>query len=317
MADSVPLVSVIIPTYNRAQLLPRAIQSVLDQTFKDFELFIVDDASTDETEAAARRFNDSRIIYLRHEENKGGSAARNTGIRASRGAYVAFLDSDDEWLPSKLEKQLRLFAASEVTDLGVVMCGVRKIGLQGQPTGSKVLDIRGHVHDSLFALEWNPLTVTLLVRRDCLQEELFDERLPGFQDWDLCLRLSRRYGFDSVTEVLVSVHEHPGARVSRPPGPRLALKAVMDKYRAELERQPRVYARYWYQMFLRYYWAGDGPGARRALFRSLRLDPRHPGRWVKLLALSGGTGCVRKAGEVSRALRAPGSRRARGGSASI
>ncbi len=104
-----PTVSVIIPTYNRANLVSRAIKSVLNQTYQDFEIIVVDDCSEDNTEEIVKSFNDSRIRYIKHKKNKGGSAARNTGIKRARGKYIAFLDDDDEWLPSKLEKQIMLF----------------------------------------------------------------------------------------------------------------------------------------------------------------------------------------------------------------
>jgi len=100
-----PTVSVIIPTYNRAHLLDRAIRSVLDQTYQDFELIVVDDGSSDPTAEVIATFADPRIYYLRHEKNRGAAAARNTGIEASQGDYVAFLDSDCEWLPKKLLKE--------------------------------------------------------------------------------------------------------------------------------------------------------------------------------------------------------------------
>jgi glycosyltransferase involved in cell wall biosynthesis len=91
-----PLVTVIIPTYNRARLLGRAIDSVLAQIFTDFELIIVDDGSVDNTRQLVLGYADQRIRYLRHERNQGANAARNTGVRAATGKYVAFLDSDDE-----------------------------------------------------------------------------------------------------------------------------------------------------------------------------------------------------------------------------
>jgi len=99
----IPRISVIIPSYNRANTIGRAIQSALSQSYQDFEIIVIDDGSTDHTEEVIRSFQDSRIRYIRHNRNRGGSAARNTGIHAARGEYIAFLDSDDEWLPQKLE----------------------------------------------------------------------------------------------------------------------------------------------------------------------------------------------------------------------
>nr|WP_241430634.1 glycosyltransferase family 2 protein [Haloferax elongans] len=103
---SMPTVSVIIPTYNRADVLPRAIDSALDQTLSDVEVIVVDDASSDETEPVVTSYDDPRVIYRAHETNQGGSAARNTGIEIAEGEYIALLDSDDEWAPTKLERQV-------------------------------------------------------------------------------------------------------------------------------------------------------------------------------------------------------------------
>src|SRR6056297_1399486 len=121
-----PTVSVIVPTYNRADSLPRTIDSVLAQTHDDLELVVVDDASTDDTETVVERYEDDRVTYLEHATNRGGSAARNTGIRASDGDYVAFLDSDDEWHPEKLERQVReLESRSE--EWVAAYCGVEMV----------------------------------------------------------------------------------------------------------------------------------------------------------------------------------------------
>ena len=111
MPEKNPTVSIIIPTYNRAHLIGRAIQSVLNQTYQNFEIIVVDDGSTDNTEEMIKEFqkHDKRIKYIRHEKNRGGAAARNTGIKVARGEYIAFQDSDDEWLPEKLEKQMDVF----------------------------------------------------------------------------------------------------------------------------------------------------------------------------------------------------------------
>ena len=118
-----PKVTVVTPTYNHAETLPRAIESVLNQTFEDFEYIVVDDASTDNTKSVVEPYDDNRIYYVRHEENKGGSAARNTGITKARGRYVAFLDADDEWLPGKLAAQVECLE-ERTEDWVAVYCDV-------------------------------------------------------------------------------------------------------------------------------------------------------------------------------------------------
>ena len=105
---SKPYVSIILPTYNRANQLPRAIYSVLNQTYENFELIIVDDASKDDTEAIVSQINDPRISYIKNQHNCGAAGARNVGIKNARYDFIAFQDSDDEWMPEKLAKQLKV-----------------------------------------------------------------------------------------------------------------------------------------------------------------------------------------------------------------
>ncbi|HII60985.1 glycosyltransferase family 2 protein [Pyrococcus horikoshii] len=108
------LVSVVLPTYNRAKVLPRAIESVLNQTYTNIELIIVDDGSRDNTKEIIREFQsqDERIVYLRNKRNLGANAARNIGIMHSTGEFIAFMDSDDMWLPWKLERQIKIMYSS-------------------------------------------------------------------------------------------------------------------------------------------------------------------------------------------------------------
>ena len=121
MFQEFPLVSVIIPTRNRVEMLCRAVNSVLSQTFDNLECIVVDDESHDNTEKVINSFEDDRLKYFRHEKNKGASAARNTGIRQSQGEFIAFLDDDDEWLDEKLEKQVNLLE-NLPSKYGMVYC---------------------------------------------------------------------------------------------------------------------------------------------------------------------------------------------------
>src|SRR5712692_4293853 len=128
--DSSPTVSVVIPVYNGERYLAEAISSVLDQTYKNFELIVVDDGSTDQSAAVVRSFTDDRIRYL-YQSNGGASKARNLGVAASRGTVIAFLDSDDVWLPHKLERQIDCLASHK--DVGAVYCWYEVL----EPDGSR------------------------------------------------------------------------------------------------------------------------------------------------------------------------------------
>ncbi|MCO6049120.1 glycosyltransferase family 2 protein [Mesorhizobium sp. RP14(2022)] len=196
------LVSVILPTYNRSDSLCRAAKSVLDQSYADLELIVVDDASTENIEAVVRQWNDERVRLVRRAANGGAAAARNTGLAHAKGRFIAFQDSDDIWLPGKLDRQMKLLATLPPS--------------VGAVTGSKLLYRSGNRQrrvlpqvsvepapenaislecDQLEHLLWeNRLSVqNALFRRDCYPcDEWFDPRAKANEDWDFAVRLARR-----------------------------------------------------------------------------------------------------------------------------
>ncbi len=202
-----PKVSVIIPTYNRAYSIRRAIQSILDQTYKNFEIIIVDDGSTDDTEKIVKRFNDERIRYFRHDQNKGGGAARNTGIKAASGEYIAFQDSDDEWLPEKLEKQMKIFEDTRI-EFSIVYTGSWRIENNKKVyiPYSWVTRKEGDIHKEL--LKGNFVTTqSIVLKKQCFEKSgMFDENFPRYQDWDLVIRLSKYYKFKFIDEPLLILY---------------------------------------------------------------------------------------------------------------
>jgi len=213
-----PLVSVVIPTYNRAHLVERAVRSVLSQSFSNLEVIVVDDASTDGTreQVFALKQADPRLLYLRHETNRGAQAARNTGIRAANGNYIAFLDSDNEWLPSKLERQMSLFINNgrEIKP-GVVYAGFKWQYDDGRPSTEQTPRFKGYIYKEALR-EWIADTSTLVVRKDLLYKAgLFDERVRAYQEWDLCIRLARHAEFDYIPEPLSIYHIHSGPTISK------------------------------------------------------------------------------------------------------
>lgn len=204
---STPTVTVIIPTYNRAYILDRAVQSVLRQTHADFELLIVDDASKDETGAYVHGLADPRVKYIRHEVNHGQCVAINTGIAAARGEFVACLDSDDEWLPTALEKQLAVFRSSG-PDLGVVYMYTASLAPDGSIVPEFSSQLRGKVYREVLAQGYMAPSITLMVRRRCFDEiGGFDPEFRCYQDDDICFRLAKHYTVDFVPEVLAYVHQ--------------------------------------------------------------------------------------------------------------
>jgi glycosyltransferase involved in cell wall biosynthesis len=187
-----PLVSVVIPAYNRARLVGRAVASVIGQAYQNFEIIVVDDASTDDLAAALSAFADSRLRCIVHPDNRGAAAARNTGVAAAHGTFIAFLDSDDVWLPEKLGHQVAVMrdeppaVAGHVCAYECVKTGyaVRRIVPDWTP--------ETFARQQLFGCTCGPGT-TLLCRREVFTDiGPFDEKLRRLEDWDWILRLAAR-----------------------------------------------------------------------------------------------------------------------------
>ncbi len=198
-----PNVSVIIPTYNRAGLIGKPIHSILNQTYQDFEIIVVDDCSTDNTEQVLKEFNDPRIRYIRHQKNSGAAIARNTGINHSTSPYIAFLDSDDEWLPEKLAKQLSLFQQCD-PEVGFIYTGFAAVDEFNQVKRVISSNHRGSLSDRLLYSNFIGTPSTVMVKRNYLQQvQGFDPNMPSFiEDMDLWLRLSEHCQFEVIPEVL-------------------------------------------------------------------------------------------------------------------
>lgn len=208
------LVSVVLPTCNRAHLVGRAIRSVLAQTVEDFEILVVDDGSTDGTADVLAASPDRRIRSVRLDDNGGVSRARNTAIALARGQWIAFLDDDNEWVPTYLERQLELAVAWP--DAEVVYCRARRRNdCTGQDVGLVPTAIRsGRVFRHLVD-RWHPAISCAMVRRSRLSAlGGFDEELRVVEDWDLWLRLAQHTVFAGTAEVLVVRHENLGEQLS-------------------------------------------------------------------------------------------------------
>ncbi len=203
-----PTVSVILPTFNRATLIPRAIRSVLTQSYKDLELIIIDDGSIDNTEDIIKNLmqSDHRIKYYKSSINKGVSNARNIGIKIAAGKYIAFQDSDDEWLPGKLEKQVSLLESLS-TDIGVIYC----YAFWANHPKKKVMHVKDifpdepNVFKKMLGLKMgNFILQSCLFRRQVFEKcGFFDERFKVTGDREFFIRISKSFKFYCLQEYLV------------------------------------------------------------------------------------------------------------------
>jgi glycosyltransferase involved in cell wall biosynthesis len=240
--DSTPMVSVIIPTYNRAHTIGRALRSVLNQTYRNLEVIVVDDGSTDGTRSVVESFDDGRVRYIRSESNLGATVSRNLGIKSAKADFIAFQDSDDEWLSEKLEKQMAVFAQAD-SNVGVVYSGFFRVE-NNKATyypSNAVMKKSGNVLVSL--LRGNFVTTqAAVVRRECfLTSGMFDEDLPRFQDWELVIRLAKRYAFICVDEPLLLAYYSPVSITASRHNLPVALRMVLRKHHDVYSQNPRIY----------------------------------------------------------------------------
>ena len=245
-----PTVSAIIPTYNRAHLIGRAIQSVLKQTYKDFELIIVDDGSTDNTEDIIKEFQkkDERIKYICHDKNKGGSAARNTGIKAARGEYIAFQDSDDEWLPEKLKKQMEIFKDVSV-EVGIVYTDMWRItgNKKSYFYSPKIMPKDKIIYKQ--ALDYGVSNIgiqTSLIKKEVFAKAgMFDEKLPRYIDLEFFIRLSKYYYFYHINEPLVNYFDTEICISSNAKALIGAQKLILKKYFKDVRKNKKLLAKHY------------------------------------------------------------------------
>jgi len=208
-----PKISVILTTYNGSSrgYLSSAIASVLTQSYQDFELLIIDDGSTDNTKKTCSSYlENDRVRYI-YQENTGLAAARNTGIRASSGEFLCFLDDDDVWKPEKLQKQLEFIQnrLSGVNNWGLIFTWLELIDEQGEVISYRGHHQEGRLYRSLLFGNTVDAPSSVLIRRGVFDNVgLFDESFENCQDWDMWLRISKEYMIFPVKEYLVQHREH-------------------------------------------------------------------------------------------------------------
>lgn len=257
--DSGPLFSVIIPTYNRPELLAEAITSVLNQTVGDLECLVIDDHSPQPVEAP---MTDPRLKIIRHDINRGGTVARNTGLAHARGTFVAFLDDDDVWTPRRLE-----YALAGLKSAPVTVC--LRAGFD-QSVGAP-MNLNGDVRHKI-ANGFTPHLGQTALRRSIAPT--FDERFDASEDVDWWIRLAHSARVSTVSELGLRYRQHDGPRNLNDTGARLAGGRLLLSVHADYFRSHRrAHSFRWKRIGLASTRVGDSAGARRAFVRAMRLWP--------------------------------------------
>jgi glycosyltransferase involved in cell wall biosynthesis len=285
-----PAVTVVIPTFNRASVVGRAIQSVLAQTCQDWELIVVDDGSTDGTEQVVRSFSDARIRYIRHEQNRRVSAARNMGIRCAQGEYVAFLDDDDEWMPEKLAKELEVFRNSD-PDVGLVYTGKIIFDERGKVLDVRMEKISGWVYEAMLDRHFVGSPSRVTVKKQVLDRVAgFDETFVNCQDFDLWLRVAKISKIACVPYFLVKRHMPSDQMSASLRNICEGWERILTKYRSDMK--PRTLVRHVSRVAILLF--NYEPRRARALaWEGLRLRPLQPALLGAMALSILGTGCYR------------------------
>ena len=276
-----PLVSIIIPTYNRQILAERAVISVLSQTYKNIECIVVDDCSTDDTVAQLNELTlkDNRLSVISHTNNRHVSAARNTGLAAANGELIAFLDDDDAWLPNKLDKQVACILSLPDT-FGLVYCWFDMYS-GNNIVGTRRPKLRGDVFNNLLLSQPLGNASTLLVRKAVVDHiGGFDENLLRGNDGDFIRRITEHYHVDVVPEVLVHYFVDHGGHPRITGNDRKSLinglisqEVKLIKFEKSLSERPKIKAELLSLIALNNARVGYSKAAIKNLFKAIQITP--------------------------------------------
>jgi glycosyltransferase involved in cell wall biosynthesis len=263
-----PKVSVIIPTCDRAEFLRFAITSVLNQTFQDFVIVIVNDASKDHTREVIANFNDARIKVIHNRVSKGAAGARNVAIINTNSEYIAFLDDDDEWLPEKLKTQTYLLDNSP-PHVGGVCTGCFTI----EKASGRVLSIDNPEASNLY--KGNFITTSsVLLRRECFEKcGLFDENMPASSDYDMWIRISKNFSFKVIKNTLVNYYIHEKSLTFHYEKKARALEILFEKHDDFFRKDYREYSRQYLSLGVLYCYQGELQRGRKAFSKAIRMNP--------------------------------------------
>jgi glycosyltransferase involved in cell wall biosynthesis len=274
-----PKVSVIVPNYNYGKYIEQAIESVLSQTYKNIEIIVVDDGSTDNSLEVLERYRNK--ITLITQKNQGVSAARNNGVRASSGEYIAFLDPDDVWLPTKIEKQVSKMLSDN--QIGLVHCAMIIVDEKNNPIKIHDGGMEGLLRNDILLLEKGAIVgagSTCLVKRHIFEEiDGFDLSLSTSADWDFCYRASLKCKIGFIKEPLALYRVHNSSMHSNiqtmEKDMSIALKKALSLSKADKETSRRAYGNLYYMLAGSYFYSGNYTSFIRNMIKAIVYRPNH------------------------------------------
>lgn len=299
MSSRTPLVTVIVPTYNRPERLVRSLESIAAQTYDELEIVVVDDCSDTPAAEVVKPLRDkfsSELVVIRHDENQGANTARNTGIREASGEFIAFLDDDDEWEPSKVSQQVAAFRHAS-DDIGLVYTALRLVDDDGKVIRTTDASVTGDVTRTLLCRNAIGSFSCVMVRTAAVDDVgLLDEEFPSWQDLDWYIRLSEKWRVEAISKPLVTNHAGGHDRITDNLGalvqetyPRFLRKhrSRAATYGRLFERKMCAWAAFrvgaWYALP-----AGQYQTAQRFVWRAIVLYPLEPQFFLYMILAGGG-----------------------------
>ena len=239
-------VSVIIPTYNRGNLIIKSIKSVLNQTFKNLEVIVIDDGSSDNTEHLVNKITDKRLKYVKLSSNKGSSNARNIGIKNANGQFISFQDSDDIFYPNKIEKQLKnIINRNSILDfckINVIYNSTYSYLIPNKRQENSIL--KGDIFNELISRGNFISTQAMLIRTNYMKKHLFDIYMPRLQDYDVILGMIPKVKISYTKEVLVDLHIQNNSITRSPRKLKKAINMLLNKNFNFNEIQKTLFIKY-------------------------------------------------------------------------
>lgn len=272
-AGTIPKVSVVIPTYNRSSTIKRAVASVLAQGFPIHEVIIVDDGSTDDTLEILSKIKDSRIKVIQSPGRSGAPTARNLGVEASSGEWIAFQDSDDYWFGHKLESQFERIAMFPNSIL--CYCGLIQHydGALGFVPGKSIHTFEGNLYEALLQTSFISTQTIVVKKSTFLESGGFRSDMPRLQDWELVLRLAELGQFCCALEPLVVAYSTPGNLTSDARKGAIARLAILDMHKQAFSAKPALLQKHYHIVAKQFLLTGSSADAVGYFWKATRLRP--------------------------------------------